>query len=207
MVYIMTIGIGLSEESLHTIRSKLKQPTRHDYTHYDSLLLVNMQVKQVLCTMIQKQLALILNALDNDYRKLANSQKLDRQQRDVHWAPIISTMFLLQMCAEMLQSSMDLRIIKEIEDGAPWTRREESMLAAMALDRWLFRCIAEPFHYIFKSHSSTQKGTVCFNPFRRDWSDDLAHGVCHPTQTFIKELRKIVQLHGNYSNILNSFIC
>lgn len=153
MQYFMMTSITILGDSSTEILNNRARPRQLEYTHNPSLRLVNIQIKHVMCILIKEMYLKILGELE---KCLCEKNKL------ALWAPNFCCIMILCMCAEMVQTSTDLRTVNSLNERAkPSTRgldanskspsRDESIEACRKIDDLPIASAMNTFHLVYKT--------------------------------------------------------
>lgn len=168
MQFFMTKSITILRNSSENVLSNLPCPLEMEYSHNPNLRLINIQLKHIMCPLIREMYFNGLEQLEKDLRP----------KEPALWAPTFCCIMILCMCAEMVQTTTDLRIVHALDDKAKSTSgldkngsspsRDNSIDACRKLDNLPIASATGIFHLISKN-KKTKNGSrrgQSFNPIR-----------------------------------------
>jgi hypothetical protein len=179
MHYYLTKKLRLSEESANVAGQNLDAPKMLQYEATLPSTLISTQIKHEMYKLLHDSMIEILEVLD--------------KMRDLKapWAPTFCAIVMLTMCVEMVQVSIDQKIVRamiEDEDKSQLSR-DASREQGETLGKLIFIC-TEMFHKIHK----TYKNNGCNPVLNRLDIDKVAHDQA--TVDLLCEVQKIVSLYG-----------
>ncbi|CAG8957613.1 hypothetical protein HYFRA_00010480 [Hymenoscyphus fraxineus] len=192
MQYFMTKSISLQPGFVESALSNQYGPLEFNMLS-PNLSMVNDQIKVVMSTLIREAYVEVLDSLD----------KLLRPKQQKLWAESFFCIQTLCMCAEMVQTNMDLRVVRALRDssggeGAAANLREESIDVCRKLDDVAIKNAEIGFHLLYSKSKILKDGSIrdhSFNPIRNGVEVVRKENLGHNTEEFVDRLRTIANNH------------
>ncbi|KAF4636888.1 hypothetical protein G7Y89_g1206 [Cudoniella acicularis] len=189
--YFMTTSITILRDSAQELLDSLPRPHLYDYTHNPYMLrLVNNQIKHVMRDLVEKAYLDVLDTLELSLRQKAPAQ----------WAPSFCCIMVLCMCAEMVQTTSDFRIVKLLSDArSSPPSREESIAVCRKLDDVPIASCMSIFHQVYtacklKDGAKREGG---FNPVRQGVDVVMKAELGQDVQDLVTRIKTIAMERGN----------
>lgn len=193
MTKSVTLGPGFSEGAL-----KNKYGPLEFNVLSPNLCVVNDQIKTVMASLIRETYTEVLEELEKCLRPR------DRRL----WTPTFCCILILCMCAEMVETNTDLRVVHKIRDvsqspdgldqNVNKVSREESIEVCRRLDDVAIRGAESGFHILYSKATKLKDGSVRdhgFNPIR-DGVDIVKNAnLGRNVEVFVRDIRVIVEKH------------
>lgn len=200
MQYFMTTSITILGDSSREVLNNLARPRQLEYTHNPGLRLVNIQIKHVMYILIKQMYLKILEELE---KGLCEKNKL------ALWAPSFCCIMILCMCAEMVQTSTDLRIVNSLDErnklstsgldaNSKSLSRDESIEACRKIDDLPIASVMDTFHFVYKTRKHSSKKKESFN-FVCNGLDAMAQfKLGRDVEELVDRIRNIVAKHREF---------
>jgi hypothetical protein len=203
MQSFMSTSITLLRDSAAEILDSLPRPrpSQHLYTKNPSVYLVNIEVKIVMLSLMQETYLDILEELE---RALCH-------KGPALWAPTFCCIMILCMCAEIVQTTTDLRIVNSVDDKAKSATgpdkndnsmsRDDSIAVCRRLDDLPIASAMNSFHLVYRTNKPTRDGSKRddnFNPIAHEIDTKTKDKMSYRDQDFVARIRSIVNLHREY---------
>lgn len=168
MQYFMTKSVTILRDSSEDVLNSLPRPMEFEYSHNPHLRLVNIQIKHMMYSLIRETYLDVLEELEKELRP----------KDPALWAPTFCCIMILCMCAEMVQTTADFRIVNALDDKNKSTSgldkngnspsRDDSIDVCRKLDDLPIANVASIFHLIYKTAKlrDGSKREESFNPIR-----------------------------------------
>jgi hypothetical protein len=154
MQYFMTTSIVILGDSSMEVLNNLARPRQLEYTHNPNLRLVNIQIKHVMYILIKEMYPKVLDELEKGF---CEKNKLAR------WAPSFCCVMILCMCAEMVQTNTDLRIVNSLDErnklstsgpdaNSKLLSRDKSIESCRKIDDLRIASMMDTFQFVYKTH-------------------------------------------------------
>lgn len=169
-----------------------------EFTEKPNVRLINIQIKNVMLTLIRETYLAVLDELDKDIRS----------QDCTNWVSNFSCILVLCMCTEMVQVTSDFRVINSLEEISESSNRldkngnsasrEDSINVCRQLDERLISTATSSFHLIYRfiKRKNGSKLVQGFNPIR-DGVDIISKAnVGHDVELFAHRIRSLLNKHS-----------
>lgn len=182
----MSIGICLRDESMKTVMAALKCPQQPHFVKQAISHIINRQVKQLLIPMLQGAYEEVLSRLEKNLRRRTKAW----------WATCFGSILILTICAEVVQTGIDLSLASDTEHQSALDSRNESFMYGSRLEEVILN-VTNTFHGFYKTNTNgISKGkNKSFNPLRDDISYDDAASLGPDTVRLINNVKSIVAEH------------
>jgi hypothetical protein len=190
MQYFMGVGITILKDSQEIIMKRLRNPMQYAYAPKVICRLINMQIKQIMYTLIKNTYTEVLGGLEKLLIKPTRS-----------WATSFCVIMILRMCAEMVQRTTDARIISRLDNQDFSQSRNDSIGIIRKLDDFPITYISGIFHAAFKTKKARKRKAQeeRLNPPQGKTKDTNNESQAeHPTRRLIETIRSIMAKYGLY---------
>jgi hypothetical protein len=197
MQYFMTKSVVILRDSSDQVLETLARPMELDYSYNPNLRFVNIQIKRVMSSLIRDKYREVLEELEKELRP----KELEL------WAPTFCCILMLCMCAEMVQTTTDLRIVNALDDMTKSTSgldkngnspsRDDSINVSQILDSKPIASATSIFHMIYKTNKlkGGSKRDESFNPIRDGWDTARRAELGQDVHDFVDRIRAVVIKH------------
>lgn len=194
----MTKTIMILEDSSEIVLDNLPRPYQLDYTHNPNVRLVNIQIKHVMCSLIQQTYFNVLEELE----------KILRPKEPRLWAPTFCGIVILCMCAELVQTTTDLRVVNALDDKADspsgqdrngnLPSRDDSIDACRRLDELPIASAINTFHWVSKNNKTRDgsKRDSSFNPIRDGVGTVRSAYLGQDVEDLVTRIHTVMKEHG-----------
>lgn len=196
----MTSSITILRDSSVEVLNNLPRPRQLEYTHNPSLRLVNIQIKHVMYILIKDMYLKILDELE---KGLCEKNKL------ALWAPSFCGIMILCMCAEMVQTSTDLRVVNSLDERNKLSTsgldasnkslsRDESIEACRKIDDLPIATVMDTFHFVYKARKHSSKKKESFNFVCNGLDAITQFKLGRDVEELVDRIRNIVATHREF---------
>ena len=188
MQYFMTKSITILRSSSEHVLDNLARPLQLNYSHNPNVRLINIQVKHEMCSLIR----------DTYLEVLENLEKALRPKELELWAPNFCCVLILCMCAEMIQTTTDLRIVNALDDKANLTSRDNGIDIYRKLEDLPIANITSMFHLVYRTNrlKDRSKREEGFNPIRDGIDPVKKANLSQDVNDLVTGVRRVM---NNYS--------
>lgn len=201
MQYFMSRSIALSKTSSAEILNKLQRPMRVQYEPTRNSRLINIQLRSIMSTLIENT---YLTVLENLERRILTKQFGE-------WATGFCAIMILRMCAEIVQTTADLRIVNAMDDRDNSTirldkhanvpSRKFTIEVAESLEQLPIAGATDLFHLVYKTNRPKDGGQrkQGFNPIRDGPDNEQQTQLGKSATEFVRRLQSVLRRHRMYA--------
>lgn len=199
MQYFMTKSVSLERFSESALKNQYGPLEFNIFC--PNLCIVNDQIKIIMASLIRETYTEVLEGLDKYLRP--KEQRL--------WTPTFCCILILCMCAEMVETNTDLRVVHALRDlptspngldqKGNKVSREESIEVCRQLDDSAIRSAETGFHILYSKASKLKDGSIrdhAFNPIRNGVEIVKKAKLGRHVEEFVRDIREIVEKHRKY---------
>lgn len=191
MVYAFTVDSCIVENSINGVMHSLhlNGPLQATYTPRSDLLVINIQVKHVLCDLMRGTFKKVLVGFEKQiYNHCWKEPKC--------WAPAMVSILTLCLCAELVPVMLDYKNVRTMQQGLPGASRQSILDVLDNLDKHIIAAQVELFHDAFKTLDTKKAGTAKgFNPIHRGLRINNDKGLGEDVVAFVGDMRRIIWRH------------
>jgi len=200
MQFFMTKSVTLLRDSFEDVLNSLPRPTEFEYSYNPNLRLVSIQMKHMMCFLIRETYLDVLEELEKELRL----------KEPTLWAPTFCCIMILCMCAEMVQTTTDLRVVNALDDKAKSTSgldkngnspsRDGSIDVCRKLDDLPIASATSIFHLIYRTNKlrDGSKREESFNPIRDGLDTVREAQLGQDVEEFVRRIHVVVSNHREY---------
>jgi hypothetical protein len=197
MQYFMTKSVTILRDSSEDVLNRLPRPTEFEYSHNPNLRLVNIQIKHMMCFLIRETYLDVLGELEKELRLRERTS----------WAPTFCCIMILCMCAEMVQTTTDFRVVNALDDKAKSTSgldkngnspsRDDSIGVCRKLDDLPIASATSIFHLIYRTNKFRDglKREESFKPIRDGLDTVRKAKLGQDVEEFVDRIHAVVSKH------------